>query len=131
MDIAFGNCLYVGGFKSAFILVDRATQYNWTFGLKLLSSNCILLVLHLFWASAGALAHCFYCDCDAKLFGTAISEYLIDNQSKVVAAPANRQLSNGLVQSHWTIMVHMAQVYHTENKCLATSGSMPSPMPPE
>ncbi len=89
--------------------MDCAPQYNWTFGLKLLSSDCILLALGLFWASAGALARCFYCDCDAKLFGTAISEYLIDNQSKVVAAPAKRQSSNGLVESHWKIMVHMTQ----------------------
>ncbi len=63
MHIAFGNCLSVGGFKYALILVDCATQYNWTFGLKLLSSDCILLSLCIFWASAGALARCFYCDC--------------------------------------------------------------------
>jgi hypothetical protein len=79
-----------------------------TFGLKLPSSNCILLALRLFWASAGALAHCFYCDCSAKLFGTAILEYLIDSQSKVVAAPAKCQSSNGLVESHWKTMIHMA-----------------------
>ncbi len=116
MDIAFGNCLSAGDFKYALILVDRATQYNWTFGLELLSSNWILLALRLFWASAGALARCFYCDCNAKLFGTAISEYLIDNQSKVVAAPAKRQLSNGLVESHRKVMVHMAQAYITEKQ---------------
>jgi hypothetical protein len=91
MDIAFGDCLSVGSFKYALILVDRATYYNWTFGLKLFSSDCILLALCLFWASACALARCFYCDCDAKLFGSAILEYLIDNQSKVVASPAKRQ----------------------------------------
>jgi hypothetical protein len=91
MDIAFGDCLSVQSFKYALILVDHATQYNWTFGLKLLSSNCILLAFCLFWASSGALARCFYCNCNAKLFGTAISEYLIDNQSKVVAAPAKCQ----------------------------------------
>jgi hypothetical protein len=96
--------------------VDHATQYNWTFGLKLLSSACILLALRLFWASAGALAHCFYCDCNAKLFGTAILEYLIDNQSKVVAAPAKHQSSNGLVESHCNIMVHMARAYLTEKQ---------------
>ncbi len=84
----FGDHLSVGGFKYTLILVDHSTQYNWMFGLKLLSSTCILLVLHLFWASSGALSHCFYCDCNAKLFGTAISEYLVYNQSKVVAALA-------------------------------------------
>ena len=74
MDIEFGDCLFVGGFKYALVLVDRATRYNWTFGLKSLSSESILSALRLFRASAGGLARCFYCDCDAKLFGMAISE---------------------------------------------------------
>jgi hypothetical protein len=45
MDIAFRDCLSVGGYKYALILVDRAVRYNWTFGLKLLSSDCILLAV--------------------------------------------------------------------------------------
>ena len=116
MDIAFGDCVSVGGYRFALILVDRATRYNWAFGLKTLSSSCILSALRLFRAAAGSLARCFYCDCDPKLFGMAISEYLIDNQSKVVAAPAKRQSSNGLVESHWKIMVHMARAYLTEKQ---------------
>ncbi len=63
MDIAFGDCLSVGGYKYALVLVDCATQYNWTFDLKLLSSDCILLALRMFRASTGALARCSYCDC--------------------------------------------------------------------
>jgi hypothetical protein len=35
MDIAFGNCLSVGNFHNVLILVDCATQYNWTFGLNI------------------------------------------------------------------------------------------------
>jgi hypothetical protein len=73
MDIAFGDCLSIGGFCYALILVDRATWYNWTFGLKSLSLDCILAALRLFRAAAGSLARCFYCDCDTKLFGTSIS----------------------------------------------------------
>jgi hypothetical protein len=46
----------------------------------------------------------------------AISEYLIDNKLKVVAAPTKRQSSNGLVESHWKIMVHMARAYLTEKQ---------------
>ena len=45
MDIAFGDCLSVGGFKYALVLVDWATRYNWTFGLKSLSSESILSAL--------------------------------------------------------------------------------------
>ena len=48
MDIAFGDCVSVGGYRYALILVDRATRYNWAFGLKTLSSDCILSALHLF-----------------------------------------------------------------------------------
>jgi hypothetical protein len=86
------------------------------FGLKTLSLDCILSALRLFWATAGSLARCFYCDCDTKLFGTAISKYLIDNNSKIVTAPAMRQSSNGLVKSDWKVMVHMACAYLTEKQ---------------
>jgi hypothetical protein len=42
IDIAFGDCMSVGGFKYALIFVDRATQYNWCFGLKLLHHDDII-----------------------------------------------------------------------------------------
>jgi hypothetical protein len=45
MDIAFGNCLSIGGFQYALILVDRATQYNWDFGLINLLSDAILAAI--------------------------------------------------------------------------------------
>jgi hypothetical protein len=98
MDIAFGDCILVDGFFNTLILVNHATQYNWTFGLQTLSSEDIILALCLFCAVAGSLACCFYLDCDQKLFGLAVSEYLIDGHSKVVAAPAKCQSANGLVK---------------------------------
>jgi len=45
MDIDFCDCVSVGGYHFALILVDRATCYNWAFGLKTLSSSCILSAL--------------------------------------------------------------------------------------
>jgi hypothetical protein len=114
MDIAFEDCLSVGVYHHALILMDHAMCYNWMFGLKSLSSERILSALRLFRAVAGALACCFYCDCNAKLFGLAISEYLIDNNSKVIAATAKWQSSNGLVEPHWKIMVHIARAYLTK-----------------
>jgi hypothetical protein len=42
MDITFGDCLLIGGFCYVLILVDRATRYNWVFGLKNLLSDSIL-----------------------------------------------------------------------------------------
>ena len=116
MDIVFGDCVAVCGYCYTLVLVDRATRYNWNFGLKTLSASDVLSALRLFRAAAGRLARCFYTDCDLKLFGTAISEYLIDIDSKVVTAPAKRQSSNGLVESHWKVMVHMARVYLTKKQ---------------
>ena len=41
---------------------------------------------------------------------------LIDNNSKIVSDPAKRQSTNGLVESHWKVMVHMARAYLTEKQ---------------
>jgi hypothetical protein len=82
----------------------------------MLTSDSILSALCLFRASAGSLAICFYSDCDVKLFGTAISEYLIETNSKVVAAHTKCQPSNGLVKSHWKTMVQMGCAYLTKNQ---------------
>ncbi len=116
VDIAFGDCVLVGGFRYSLVFVDQATHYNWVFGLKDLSSASILAAFCLFRADAGSYARCFRCDCDAKLFGTKIREHLIDNASNIVAAAAGRQSSNGLVELHWKVMVHMACAYLTEKR---------------
>ena len=34
VDIAFGDCPSRGGFRYTLIFIDRATRYNWEFGLK-------------------------------------------------------------------------------------------------
>jgi hypothetical protein len=114
IDIAFGDCVLVGGFWHSLVFVDQTTCYNWVFGLKDLSSASILAAFRLFRMDAGSYAWCFQCDCDAKIFGTKIWEHLIDNASNIIAAAAGCQLSNGLVELHWKVMVHMACAYLTE-----------------
>jgi hypothetical protein len=116
MDIVFGDCILVGGFCYALVLVDRATRYNWVYDLKDLSADSILLALRNFKADAGSYAHCFRSDCDPKLFGKRIPDHLIDNNSNVVAAPAGCQSANSLVESHWKTMVHMSRAYLTEKQ---------------
>jgi len=111
-DIAFSDCVSVGGFRYALILVDRATCYNWVYGLKDLSADSILSALHYFKADAGSYARCFRSDCDTKLFGARIREHLIDNNSNIVATPAGCQSANGLVESHWKTMV-LTCAWHT------------------
>ncbi len=76
----------------------------------------ILVAFRLFGADAGAYAWCFWCDCDAKRFGTKIWEHLIDNDSNIVAAAVGCQSSSSLVESHWKVIVHMAHAYLTKKQ---------------
>ena len=80
--------------------MDQATRYNWVLALKTLSSADILEAFNLFCSQAGRFDRCFRADCDEKLFGRAIKSYLTENGSDIIAAAADRQSSNGLVESH-------------------------------
>jgi hypothetical protein len=42
VNIAFGDCVLVGGFQYSLIFIDQATCYNWVFGRKDLSKESIL-----------------------------------------------------------------------------------------
>ena len=59
VDIAFGDCVSTGGFRYSLVFVDRATRYNWVFGLKDISCSSILSAFCLFRAEAGSYARCF------------------------------------------------------------------------
>ena len=116
LDIAFGDCVSIKGFPFALIFVDRATRYNWVFGLKNLSQDAILEAFHRFRAAAGGYAQQFRTDCDEKLIGGQVKNHLLAEKSDIVAAPSRRQSSNGLVESHWKSMVRMARGYLTEKQ---------------
>jgi len=116
VDIAFGDCMSVGGYKYALIFVDCATQFNWCFGLKSLHHDGIIAAFMAFQAEAGNIARQFPCDCDEKLFGSHIRSFLHLESSSIIASPAGRQSANGLVESHWKIMVHMSRAYLTEKQ---------------
>jgi hypothetical protein len=104
IDIAFGDCLSIGG------------RYNWCFGLKSLHHDDIIAGFMAFRAEAGSFARQVRCNCNEKLFGSHIRSFLHLEQSSIAASPAGRQSANGLVESHWKIMVHMSRTYLTEKQ---------------
>ncbi len=116
LDIAFGDCMSVDGFKYTLIFVDRATRYNWCFGLKSLHHDNIIAAFFAFRSEAGSLAKQFCCDCNEKLFGSHIRSFLHLKRSPIIASPAGRHSANGLVESHWKIMVHMSREYLIEKQ---------------
>eukprot|EP00956_Cyclotella_meneghiniana_P028868 scaffold68397_cov20-Cyclotella_meneghiniana.AAC.1 len=48
MDIVFGDCVSLGGFRYALLLVDIATRYVWLYGMQTVSSADIIFALETF-----------------------------------------------------------------------------------
>jgi hypothetical protein len=59
IDIVFGDCMSVGALKYSLIFVDRATRFDWCFGLKSLHHDDIISAFLAFRAEAGNLARQF------------------------------------------------------------------------
>eukprot|EP00804_Cyclotella_cryptica_P009045 CCRYP_003142-RA/>CCRYP_003142-RA protein AED:0.35 eAED:0.14 QI:0/0/0/1/1/1/2/0/1801 len=116
MDIVFGDCLSLGGYKYALLLVDVATRYSWIFGLQTLTGTDITAALDAFVAEAGSIHRTFHTDYDKKLIGGSALRWIHSHNSRVIAAPASRQSSNGLVESTWKTIVKMARAYLTEKQ---------------
>jgi len=69
MDIVFGDCLALGGFRYALLLVDVATIYCWIYGMQSLTSNHVIDALEAFRVDAGGMPCTFHSDFDKKLIG--------------------------------------------------------------
>ena len=116
MDITFGDCVALGGYRYALILVDVATRYCWIYGLTSLTSSQIIAALELFRADAGGIPRRFHSDFDKKLIGGKALRWILENHSNIIAAPRGRQSSNGLAEGTWKTIVRMARAYITEKQ---------------
>ena len=90
MDIVFGDCLALGGFRYALMLVDVATRYCWIYGLPSLTSSHIVDALESFRADAGKIPRMFHSDFDKKLIGGKALKWIKTAGSRIIAAPAGR-----------------------------------------
>ena len=116
MDIVFGDCLALGGYRYALILVDVATRYCWIYGMTSVSGSHVVAALENFRADAGGVPLTFHSDFDKKLIGGKALRWIHKNKSRVIAANAGRQSSNGLVERTWRTVVQMARAYITEKQ---------------
>ncbi|KAL7525881.1 hypothetical protein ACHAXR_001202, partial [Thalassiosira sp. AJA248-18] len=116
MDIVFGDCVALGGYRFALLLVDVATRYCWIYGLTSTSSGEIVSALELFRADAGNVPKRFHADFDKKLIGGQALRWIVHNNSNIIAAPRKRQSSNGLAERTWQTIVKMARAYITEKQ---------------
>eukprot|EP00804_Cyclotella_cryptica_P002397 CCRYP_004097-RA/>CCRYP_004097-RA protein AED:0.56 eAED:0.30 QI:0/-1/0/1/-1/1/1/0/629 len=87
LDIVFGDCVALGGFRYALLLVDVATRFTWIYGMHTVSSGDIILALETFHADTGTHPKTFHADFDQKLIGGAALRH-INQHSRIIAAPA-------------------------------------------
>lgn len=116
MDIVYGDCVSLGGYRYAIILVDVATRYCWIYGMMSLTSAEVINALQLFRADAERMPKRFHADFDKKLIGGKALKWIITNNSNIIAAPAKRQSSNGLAERTWRTIITMARAFITEKQ---------------
>jgi hypothetical protein len=91
MDIGYGDCISIGGFQYVILLVDRATRFQWVYGLKSMTQENIITALERFHADAGGLPKKIYMDFDPKLIAGDTKMWLLtkipDTPCRVHAAP--------------------------------------------
>jgi transposase InsO family protein len=116
LDIVFGDCIALDGFRYALVIVDVATRYCWVYGMQALTSNEIISSLNSFTSIAGMVPKLFHSDFDQKLIGGKARKWILESGSRIIAAPSNRQSSNGLVERSWQTMIRMARAYITEKQ---------------
>jgi hypothetical protein len=97
MDIGYGDCKAVGGVRYCAVLVDRATQQIFLYGLKSLTHKALTGVFQQFRLDAGGLPKVLITDFDSKIFGGATGQWLKEHHCDVRVAPPKHQNQNGLV----------------------------------
>jgi hypothetical protein len=116
MDIIFGDCVALGGYRYGILLVDVATRYCWFYSITSLASDAIIAALEQFQADAGGLPRRFHSDFDTKLIGGKTLRWILHNNSNIIAAPAKQQSVNGLVERTWQTILRMARAFITEKQ---------------
>lgn len=116
LDIGYGDCVSIGGFRYTLMLVDRATRERYLYGLRTLDHESIIKALEEFRAEAGGLATVFYTDFDPKLLAGKVQSWLHSQKSRIMAAPPEHQDENGLVERNWYTIVDMARAFITDKQ---------------
>ncbi|KAL7503562.1 hypothetical protein ACHAXN_002711 [Cyclotella atomus] len=79
-------------------------------------SNEIISCLVQFQVAAGGTPKTYHSDFDQKLIGGKARRWILESKSHIIAAPAHRQSSNGLVERTWQSIIRMAWAYITEKQ---------------
>jgi hypothetical protein len=101
MDIGYGEGTSPGGYKYALTLVDYATRYTWTSGLKNKMAESVIDALWSFFVDAGGMPCRIRCDFDSSFVKGKVYEFIKLHKIQITSAPPHRQSQNGLAERQW------------------------------
>jgi hypothetical protein len=76
MDIGYGKGTSPGVYKYALTLVDYATRYTWTYGLKTKTAESVIDALWSFFVDAGGMPQRIQCDFDSSFAVCTLADVL-------------------------------------------------------
>jgi hypothetical protein len=114
MDIGYGEGTSPGGYKYVLTLVDFATRYTWTYGLKTKTTEAVINALWCFLVDAGGTTTRIHCDFDSSFVKGKVNTFLKIHRIQVTSAPPKQQSQNGLVERQWRTAVDMARAMLVE-----------------
>jgi hypothetical protein len=129
IDIGYGEGTSPGGYKYVLTLVDFATRYTWTYGLKTKTAEAVIDALWSFFVDAGGTPTRICCDFDCSLVKGKVNTNLKVHRIQVPSAPPKRQSQNGLVERQWWTTVVMARTMLSRPAYPVVIGSGPSENP--
>ena len=115
MDIIFGEYVSLKVHIYAFLLVDVATRYCLLYGMSYLSSASITSALEAFKSESVKLPHLFQSEFDKNLINGKALQWIMANNSNIIAAPDGRQSSIVLAERTWCNLIQMSRAYITED----------------
>ena len=116
MDIIYGECIDLGGHRYILKLVDRATQYVWTYGIRALSGSDVIQDLKNNLLYTGRITSKFYRYFDEKIICREDHKWLLANGSNIMAAPEGCQSHNRIVEQTCISLLEISCSYLTEQK---------------
>jgi hypothetical protein len=66
--------------------------------------------------AAGGTPKTYHSDFDQKLIAGKARQWILESKSRIIASPAHRQSSNGLVERTWQSIMWMAHAYITQKQ---------------
>ena len=114
MDIGYGPCASIGGYRYTLLLVDKSTRFKFIYGLTNLKDS-LQQAFKKFFLHCGSKPKLVRCDFDPKFMGKHVQKLFQDEKIQLQAAPPRRQHQNGLVERHWASLVKTARTWLTSS----------------